>query len=159
MIVFHRIDYGCLRHIPVSNTQWRVPLGIQIAPGGILCIGMVFLPESLRWLALHGRKEEVLKNLCKLRDLPADHPEILQELQEIEDAAESDRQATSGKWTELFERENLHRLFLGIMLQIFQQWTGSNAIVSQKVVTAIKKTNQICIIELLWTRYFQIDWP
>ncbi|KAG1144014.1 hypothetical protein G6F37_001778 [Rhizopus arrhizus] len=122
------IDYGCLRHIPVSNTQWRVPLGIQIAPGGILCIGMVFLPESLRWLALHGRKEEVLKNLCKLRDLPADHPEILQELQEIEDAAESDRQATSGKWTELFERENLHRLFLGIMLQIFQQWTGSNAI-------------------------------
>jgi hypothetical protein len=100
---------------------------------------MVFLPESLRWLALHGRKEEVLKNLCKLRGLPADHPEILQELQEIEDAAESDRQATSGKWTELFERENLHRLFLGIMLQIFQQWTGSNAIVSQNSNSNNKK--------------------
>ncbi|ORE19555.1 general substrate transporter [Rhizopus microsporus] len=122
------VDYGCLRHIPVSNTQWRVPLGIQIAPGGILCIGMVFLPESLRWLALHGRTDDVLKNLCRLRDLPADHPEILQELKEIEDAAELDRQAKSGKWTELFQRENLHRLFIGIMLQIFQQWTGSNAI-------------------------------
>lgn len=125
-----RVDYGCLRHIPVSNTQWRVPLGIQIAPGGILCIGMVFLPESLRWLAQHGRTDDVLKNLCRLRDLPADHPEILQELKEIEDAAELDRQAKSGKWTELFQRENLHRLFIGIMLQIFQQWTGSNAIVS-----------------------------
>ncbi|RCH96159.1 hypothetical protein CU097_010975 [Rhizopus azygosporus] len=122
------VDYGCLRHIPVSNTQWRVPLGIQIAPGGILCIGMVFLPESLRWLAQHGRTDDVLKNLCRLRDLPADHPEILQELKEIEDAAELDRQAKSGKWTELFQRENLHRLFIGIMLQIFQQWTGSNAI-------------------------------
>ncbi|CEG81043.1 hypothetical protein RMATCC62417_15292 [Rhizopus microsporus] len=122
------VDYGCLRHIPVSNTQWRVPLGIQIAPGGILCIGMAFLPESLRWLAQHGRTDDVLKNLCRLRDLPADHPEILQELKEIEDAAELDRQAKSGKWTELFQRENLHRLFIGIMLQIFQQWTGSNAI-------------------------------
>ncbi|EIE75315.1 hypothetical protein G6F46_003111 [Rhizopus delemar] len=122
------IDYGCLRNIPTGNTQWRVPLGIQIAPGGILCIGMIFLPESLRWLAAHGRTEQVLKNLCKLRDLPEDHPDIVEELREIEAAAEADREATSGKWTEMFERENLHRLFIGIMLQIFQQWTGSNAI-------------------------------
>ncbi|CAO3686482.1 unnamed protein product [Rhizopus stolonifer] len=128
IMVSYWVDYGCLRHVPVGNTQWRIPLGIQIAPGGILMIGMAFLPESLRWLALRGRKDEVLKNLSKLRDLPTDHPDIIQELQEIEDAAEMDRQASSGKWTELFERENLHRLFLGIMLQIFQQWTGSNAI-------------------------------
>lgn len=100
-------------------------------------IGMAFLPESLRWLALRGRKDEVLKNLSKLRDLPTDHPDIIQELQEIEDAAEMDRQASSGKWTELFERENLHRLFLGIMLQIFQQWTGSNAIVSYYIYRKI----------------------
>lgn len=103
---------------------------------------MVFLPESLRWLALHGRTDDVLKNLCRLRDLPADHPEILQELKEIEDAAELDRQAKSGKWTELFQRENLHRLFIGIMLQIFQQWTGSNAIVSSRqFINRKKKTN------------------
>lgn len=103
---------------------------------------MVFLPESLRWLAQHGRTDDVLKNLCRLRDLPADHPEILQELKEIEDAAELDRQAKSGKWTELFQRENLHRLFIGIMLQIFQQWTGSNAIVSSRqFINRKKKTN------------------
>jgi hypothetical protein len=126
----NRVDYGCLRNIPTGNAQWRVPLGIQIAPGGILCIGMIFLPESLRWLAAHGRTEQVLKNLCKLRDLPEDHPDIVEELREIEAAAEADREATSGKWTEMFERENLHRLFIGIMLQIFQQWTGSNAIVN-----------------------------
>lgn len=103
---------------------------------------MVFLPESLRWLAQHGRTDDVLKNLCRLRDLPADHPEILQELKEIEDAAELDRQAKSGKWTELFQRENLHRLFIGIMLQIFQQWTGSNAIVSsRRFINRKKKTN------------------
>ncbi|RCH88311.1 hypothetical protein CU098_004910 [Rhizopus stolonifer] len=122
------IDYGCLRHLPTGDNQWRVPLGIQLAPGGILCIGMVFLPESLRWLAQHGRTEQVLKNLCRLRGLPEDHPDILEELQEIEAAAELDREAKSGKWTELFQSGNLHRLFIGVWLQIFQQWTGSNAI-------------------------------
>ncbi|KAI9277782.1 general substrate transporter [Sporodiniella umbellata] len=128
IMISYWVDYGCLRHIPPGNTQWRIPLGIQIAPGAILCIGMAFLPESLRWLALHGKKEQVLKNLTRLRDLPENHPEIVQELQEIEMAVEMERQATSGKWTELFERENLHRLIIGVMLQIFQQWTGSNAI-------------------------------
>ncbi|KAI8969312.1 general substrate transporter [Mycotypha africana] len=122
------IDYACLRHIPTGDTQWRVPLGIQIAPGFILGVGMVFLPESLRWLALKGRAEDVKKNLLRLRDLPEDHPSITEELCEINVAAEFERESKSGKWTELFQRSNLHRLFIGIMLQIFQQWTGTNAI-------------------------------
>lgn len=130
IMVSYWIDFGCLRHIPVSNTQWRVPLAIQLAPGAILCVGMVFLPESLRWLALKGRDEDVKKNLMRLRDLPEDHPEIHEELEEIKIAAEFERESKSGKWTELFQRSNLHRLFIGVMLQIFQQWTGTNAIVS-----------------------------
>ncbi|KAI7907082.1 general substrate transporter [Cokeromyces recurvatus] len=122
------VDYACIRHIPVSNKQWQIPLGIQIVPGGLLLIGMFFLPESLRWLASKGRTEEIKKNLIQLRNLPKDHPEIAEELEEITTAAELDRASKSGKWTEIFERTNRHRLFIGVMLQIFQQWTGSNAI-------------------------------
>ncbi|KAI8637011.1 general substrate transporter [Parasitella parasitica] len=128
IMISYWIDYACLRNLPVSNTQWRVPLGIQLAPGGILFIGMAFLPESLRWLALKGRDEDVKRNLLKLRDLPEDHPEIIEELEEINAAAAFERESKLGKWTELFQRNNLHRLFIGIMLQIFQQWTGTNAI-------------------------------
>ncbi|KAI9486579.1 MAG: general substrate transporter [Benjaminiella poitrasii] len=128
IMVSYWIDYACLRHIPVSNKQWQVPLGIQLAPGGILLIGMVFLPESLRWLASKGRDEDIKKNLIKLRGLPEDHPEIIEELEEINAAAELDRASKSGKWTEIFEKSNLHRVFIGVMLQIFQQWTGTNAI-------------------------------
>ncbi|CEP15143.1 hypothetical protein [Parasitella parasitica] len=128
IMISYWIDYACLRNLPVSNTQWRVPLGIQLAPGGILFIGMAFLPESLRWLALKGRDEDVKKNLLKLRDLPEDHPEIIEELEEINVAAAFERESKSGKWADLFQRNNLHRLFIGIMLQIFQQWTGTNAI-------------------------------
>lgn len=52
IMVSYWVDYGCLRHIPVGNAQWRTPMGVQLIPGGILLIGMIFLPESLRWLAL-----------------------------------------------------------------------------------------------------------
>ncbi|KAL7316961.1 hypothetical protein PS15m_003377 [Mucor circinelloides] len=128
IMVSYWIDYGCLRNIPTGHAQWRVPLGIQLVPGAILLVGMAICPESLRWLALKGRDEDVKKNLIRLRDLPEDHPEIIEELEEISAAAAFERESKSGKWTELFQRSNLHRLFIGIMLQIFQQWTGTNAI-------------------------------
>lgn len=133
IMVSYWIDYACLRTMAVGNNQWRVPLAIQLVPGVILCIGMFFLPESLRWLALKGRTDDVKSNLLRLRDLPEDHPEIIEELQEINVAAEFERLSKSGKWTELFNRSNLHRLFIGVMLQIFQQWTGTNAIVSYTI--------------------------
>lgn len=130
IMVSYWIDYACLRHLPPGHAQWRIPLGIQLVPGVILMFGQIFLPESLRWLALKGRTEDVKSNLLRLRDLPEDHPEIIEELEEINLAAEFERESKSGKFTELFSRSNLHRLFIGVMLQIFQQWTGSNAIVS-----------------------------
>lgn len=34
------------------------------------------------------------------------------------------------KWKELMEPHNLRRLALGCFMQIAQQWTGTNAIVS-----------------------------
>ncbi|KAI9356114.1 general substrate transporter [Pilaira anomala] len=128
IMVSYWIDYACLRHLPPGHAQWRIPLGIQLVPGVILMFGQIFLPESLRWLALKGRTEDVKINLLRLRDLPEDHPEIIEELEEINLAAEFERESKSGKFTELFKRSNLHRLFIGVMLQIFQQWTGSNAI-------------------------------
>lgn len=130
IMISYWIDYACLRNMSVSDNQWRVPLAIQLVPGTILCVGMALLPESLRWLALKDRSEDVKVNLMKLRDLPEDHPEIIEELQEINASAEFERESKSGKWTELFNKSNLHRLLIGVMLQIFQQWTGSNAIVN-----------------------------
>lgn len=130
IMISYWIDYGILRGLPTSDNQWRIPLAIQLIPGFILGAGMIFLPESLRWLALKGRTDDVKKNLMRLRDLPEDDAAILEELEEINAAAEFERESKSGKWTELFHKSNLHRLFIGIMLQIFQQWTGTNAIVS-----------------------------
>jgi hypothetical protein len=126
---FLRIDYGCIRGIAVGHAQWRVPLAIQLVPGFILCVGMIFLPESLRWYASRGEYDKVLSTLSKLRDMPEDHPEVQAEYEEIQQASEVEKAGKSGRFSDLFHGHNLHRLIIGIMLQVFQQWTGTNAIV------------------------------
>ncbi|WP_454830533.1 sugar porter family MFS transporter [Paraburkholderia xenovorans] len=37
---------------------WRLMLGISSVPAAILSIGVLFLPETPRWLVLHGRTDE-----------------------------------------------------------------------------------------------------
>lgn len=129
-IDFCRIGYGCLHNLAPSSTQWKIPLGIQIVPGGILVLGIPFMPESLRWLAIRGKTEQCRKTLARLRDVPEDDPLVAAEMEEIERAIELERESKSGAFSEIFQAGNLRRLFIGCMLQLFQQWTGTNAIVS-----------------------------
>ncbi|KAI8335110.1 general substrate transporter [Chlamydoabsidia padenii] len=129
IMISYFVDYGCIRGLPYGDKQWRVPLGIQNIPAGLLLIGMFFLPESLRWLALKGESEQVKKNLLRLRNVPEQDAEFTRELQEILEVAEEERKFKGFKsLPDLFTKNNLHRLFIGIMLQVFQQWTGTNAI-------------------------------
>ncbi|ORX60426.1 general substrate transporter [Hesseltinella vesiculosa] len=128
IMVSYFIDYGAKIHLTGTN-QWRVPLGIQIVPGGILLIGMFFLPESLRWLAVKGQDDRVKQNLLKLRGCTESDAAFQQEYHEILEGAAADRDKDVFQlWKSLFTKNNLRRLGLGIMLQVFQQWTGTNAV-------------------------------
>lgn len=81
-------------------------------------------------MVTRDKDDKVEKELCRLRNLPADDPTIIQELQEIKDAVEVERESKNTRWSEVIVPSNLKRLFIGIWLQIFQQWTGTNAVVS-----------------------------
>ncbi|KAI8891143.1 general substrate transporter [Backusella circina FSU 941] len=128
IMVSYWIDYACLRGIAIGDNQWRVPLAIQAAPGAILFFAMLPLPESIRWYVNKDRHEDALRTLCKIRDLPESHPSIQQEYKEILDARDMEKASNNTLFQEIFQRHNLHRLFIGCALQSFQQWTGTNAI-------------------------------
>lgn len=59
-----------------SSAAWRVPLGIQLVPALILCVGVIWLPYSPRWLMLRGREEEALDTLAYLRSADGSTPEV-----------------------------------------------------------------------------------
>lgn len=97
---------------------WRWMLGIVGVPGVFFFIGVLFLPDSPRWLILHGRKDHAFKVLESLRGNPS---EAYAEVREIEAQIVEERGGLN-----LFRTNpNFRRaVYLGVGLQAIQQFTG-----------------------------------
>jgi hypothetical protein len=128
------IQYGVSLWSVPSDTQWRVPMGVQMVPGGLLLIGMLFQKESPRYLITHDRHDEAVATLTYIRKLPASRPFVATELAEIAESVQTEKRAVAGASVLSLIREiavvpsNRRRYGLTMILQIFQQLTGTNAI-------------------------------
>lgn len=60
------IGYGSLHASDSSQFQWRFPLAFQVVPALTLVIGMIFLPESPRYLIEKGKFSEAMQVLRKM---------------------------------------------------------------------------------------------
>ncbi len=102
---------------------WRWMFGLAVVPAGIFGLGMIFLPESPRWLVRNGRREEARATLSRIRGTA----DVDAELAEIE---RSLRQAPeSGRLSDLLAPSIRRSLVIGIGLAIFQQITGINTVI------------------------------
>lgn len=151
------INYGVSKHIPISTKQWHIPVAVQLIPGGLLFIGALFvLPESPRWLRSVGRLEEAERGLAHIRNLPADHTYMREELEMMDEqlAATAQYRSYGAQIKELMAKGMRNRLasaflmmstytmilemlrkfsfltFLhfSFLLLVFQNLTGINAI-------------------------------
>ncbi|GLA91556.1 hypothetical protein AtubIFM57143_005059 [Aspergillus tubingensis] len=66
-----------------SEASWRLPLAIQIIPALTLGIGMLFFPDSPRWLLMKERDDEALRALSRLRRQSTSNPDLTNEYLEI----------------------------------------------------------------------------
>jgi sugar porter (SP) family MFS transporter len=128
-----RINYGISETLAPSHSQWLIPFAVQLIPGGLLAIGTIWLRESPRWLISNGQREKGLKNLCWIRQLPADDIYIVEEVAGIDAATEEQRHALGvGFWKPFIavkkSRKVQWRFFLGGMLFMWQNGSGINAI-------------------------------
>lgn len=105
-----------------------------------------------------GRFDEAKVILCKLRHLSEDHPDILNEFNQITSSVTMEKEQDGTKWKELCEPHNLRRLALGCFMQIAQQWTGTNAIVGLESVSTIHPLTSN-YTELLWPSHLPNNWP
>ena len=85
------INYGLSETMAPSHKQWLIPFAIQLIPGGLLFLGALWIKESPRWLFSQYRRDEAMKNLCWIRNLPADDVYIIEEVSFIETAIEEQR--------------------------------------------------------------------
>ena len=128
--IVYWIDYAFSTY--TSSFAWRVPVILQccflIPMLGIIAI----LPESPRWLAAHGRADESLAVLRRLRGHALNDETILRLHGDIVRAVEDEAAMGSGSWKTLLQADAIHsrrRLLIACGIQAFQQLGGINAII------------------------------
>lgn len=103
---------------------WRWMFGLAVVPAAIFGLGMVFLPESPRWLAEHGQLERARAMLARIRgtsDVDVEMREIVEGIERAQDQ--------HGRLSDLFAPALRPALIVGIGLAVFQQVTGINTVI------------------------------
>lgn len=122
------INYG-VTFMPDTAMQWRVPIGFQIVPVGLMMLLLPFLKESPRWLATKHRDEEGLRNLAWIRKVPMDDQNLTLEFAEIQAAIREEEENIKGAtWREIFVKGNPVRFIMAFVMFTLQQWSGQNSI-------------------------------
>ncbi|KAJ9663260.1 high affinity glucose transporter [Coniosporium apollinis] len=124
MIMFY-ISYGCSK---IKNTSaFRIPWAVQAVPAIMLFVGMLFLPESPRWLARKDRWDDCERVLILVHGHGDPHsPFVAKELSEIKEAREFERQNADVTYWELLKPRMINRTHIGVFTQIWSQLTGMN---------------------------------
>ena len=100
---------------------WRLAFFISLIPAAIQLIGLFFLPETPAWLFSHHNKKKAAKTLKHLRE----NSEWKESLHEMKTNEELETGIKESIWNPRFRLV----IFIGLLLSIFQQITGINAVI------------------------------
>ncbi len=103
--------------------SWRWMFGMALLPAAIFGLGMVFLPESPRWLLGSGQLEKARATLARVRGTA----DVARELSEIEQSLAHSPER--GRLSDLLAPSLRPALVVGIGLAVFQQITGINTVI------------------------------
>jgi sugar porter (SP) family MFS transporter len=102
---------------------WRWMFGLALIPAAVFGLGMVFLPESPRWLVKQGKNESARAILQKIRGTSA----IEDELEEVQRSLQLTTER--GRLSDLLHPSLRAPLIVGLGLAVFQQVTGINTVI------------------------------
>lgn len=103
-----------------TETGWRIMFGVGAVPSLLFGVLVAIVPESPRWLVQAGRRDEALHIIQRVAGVG----EAQREMQEIETTLNQEE----GKLSELFTGGYLAALAIGVVLAVFQQFSGINSI-------------------------------
>ena len=102
---------------------WRMMFYVGVIPAAILLFGMIFLPETPRWLMQKGRENESRSVLARIESADV----LEQELEHIKTEIEKSKDTAS--WRELFKPWLRTPLMIAIVIMFFQQFVGINTVI------------------------------
>ncbi len=108
----------------LGEWAWRWMLGVEAIPAVLYFFALFFVPESPRWLAMHGRREQARAVFERAGDENSAAANLAAVEQSISDADDTDKVAIR----ELFAPAMRLVLTIGVSIAILQQITGINSV-------------------------------
>jgi len=128
------VNWSLVRSLPQDATSefivnswygqqgWRWMFGLTAVPAALFFVGMLFVPESPRWLAKNGKEERARQVLARV----GGEAFAAQALADIEATLVNETEKVD--FRELLQPGMRRVLLLGVGLAVFQQWCGINVI-------------------------------
>jgi SP family galactose:H+ symporter-like MFS transporter len=116
IVISYLVDYAF-----AGSQAWRWMFALAVIPAAAFGIGLVFIPNSPRWLAARGHADQARAVLNRIRA-----PEkVAGELGEIQHSLAQQK----GHWSELLSPLLRSAMIVGVGLAIAQQITGINTVI------------------------------
>src|SRR5437763_3098063 len=110
--------------ILASSGDWRLMLGLAAVPAVVLLVGMIFMPETPRYLVHAGEEQSAREVLEELpgEERPRERIEEIHEVEQVEEGESGLAALFRAKWVR-------PALIVACGLAIFQQLVGINTII------------------------------
>lgn len=122
--------------------SFRIPLWLQMVSSGIVAAGILFSPETPRWLMAQGRRDDAERVLAQLHgEGSRDNPFVRLQMAEMD--SRIDQNGADKRWWDYRDLFNTHaarrRMICVIGMAWFGQYSG-NALVSYYFPVIVEQT-------------------
>ncbi|KAH7154001.1 hypothetical protein DER46DRAFT_627941 [Fusarium sp. MPI-SDFR-AT-0072] len=126
-IIASWVVYGC-SYID-GDIAWRIPIWCQMITSGIVALGVLWLPESPRWLIAQDRVEDAVQVLATYHgEGDENHPMVVLQIKEMSNQIAAD--ATDKSWWDyrgLWNTHSARRRLIGVLgMAVFGQVSGNS---------------------------------
>ena len=125
LLIAYLVNLGA--HNISGDSSWKLTIGLTYVFPALMSIGLIFVPESPRFLLSRGKDEQAIKGMEKIRGVFRHNINLAADLDDMRALINTQSQEDHG-WSELVygTPKVTYRVVLGFFLQVLQQLSGVN---------------------------------
>ena len=117
-------DLAWAQALNLGDWSWRWMLGIEAVPAILYFFALFSVPESPRWLVMHGKPDRALGIMERV----SGKAQAKEDMTAVQESLDADAHKEEGSFKELFMPAMRLVLTIGIVIAILQQITGINSV-------------------------------
>ena len=117
-------DLAWAQSLRMGDWTWRWMLGVEAIPAIVYFFALFLVPESPRWLVMHGKANEALQILTRVSGTA----QAEEDLGAVQKSLDDEAHLEKGSLKDLFLPAMRLVLTIGIVIAILQQITGINSV-------------------------------